>query len=72
MVEYGEGVGQAGKVAGSGQATGGGTTDVGASLAASLTDALNHTSAALGVPPSLLALVLIAMLLLVAWFVFAR
>src|SRR5512140_2076551 len=31
MVEYGAGVGQAGKVAGSGQATGGGTTDVGAS-----------------------------------------
>jgi len=72
MLEYGEGVGQAGKVAGSGQAAGGGTTDVGASVAASLTDALNHTSAALGVPPALLAVAVIAMLLFVAWFVFAR
>lgn len=72
MVEYGEGVGQAGKIAGSGQSTGGGTTDVGASLAASLTDALNHTSAALGVPPSLLAVAVVALLLFVAWFVFAR
>ena len=71
MLEYGEGVGQAtGQAGGSGHATG--STDIGATIGASLTDALNHTSATLGVPPALLAVVVIAAVLFVAYLVFAR
>ena len=73
MVEYGQGVGQAGQVAGgSGHAATNGPTDVGASIGAGVMDALNHTSAALGVPPGLLAAAVIVLVLLVGWFVFAR
>jgi hypothetical protein len=71
MLEYGEAVGQGGGGAGSGHATSG-STDIGAAIGASLTDALNQTSAALGVPPALLAVVAIAAVLLIAYFVFAR
>jgi hypothetical protein len=70
MLEYGEGVGQATGQAGGSHATG--STDIGATIGASLTDALNHTSATLGVPPALLAVVVIAAVLFVAYLVFAR
>ena len=69
MLEYGEGVGQ---VAGSGNTGSSGNTDIGAGIGASLTDALNHTSAVLGVPPALLLVVAIAAVLLVAYLVFVR
>jgi hypothetical protein len=72
MLEYGEGVGQAGKVAGAGHAANGGSTDIGTSVGASLTGALNHTSAMLGVPPALLLVVVIAAFLFVAYLVFVR
>jgi type IV secretory pathway ATPase VirB11/archaellum biosynthesis ATPase len=72
MLEYGEGVGQAGKVAGSGHAANSGSTDIGTSIGASLTDALNHTSAVLGVPPALLLVVAIIAVLFVAYLVFVR
>lgn len=72
MNEYGQAVGQAGKVAGSGHAASSGSTDIGASIGTSLTDALNHTSAALGVPPALLAVAVIAIVLFVGYLVFAR
>ena len=73
MVEYGNGVGQAGQIAGStGHAAGGGPTDVGASVVASLTDALGQTSAALGVPPGLLAVAAVVVVLFIVWLVFAR
>ena len=72
MLEYGEGVGQAGKVAGSGNAASSGSTDIGASIGASLTGALNHTSAVLGVPPALLLIVVIAVVLFAAYLVFVR
>jgi hypothetical protein len=72
MLEYGEGVGQAGKVAGSGHAANSGSTDIGTSIGASLTDALNHTSAVLGVPPALLVVVAIIAVLFVAYLVFVR
>ena len=72
MLEYGEGVGQAtGQAGGSGHAAGG-STDIGASIGASLTDALNHTSAALGVPPTLLLVAVIAALLFIGYLVFVR
>jgi hypothetical protein len=71
MSEYGQVVGQGGQATGSGHA-GSGSTDVGAAVGASLSDALNHTSAALGVPPALLVVVAIAVVLFVGWFVFAR
>lgn len=72
MVEYGQGVGQAGQIAGGSGHAAGGPTDVGASVGASVMDALNHTSAALGVPPGLLAAAVIVLVVLVGWFVFAR
>ncbi|HYM84542.1 MAG TPA: hypothetical protein VEY67_10360 [Candidatus Dormibacteraeota bacterium] len=73
MVEYGQGVGQAGQVAGStGHAAAGGPTDVGTAFVAGLTDALDRTSATLGVPPLLLAVVALAVVLFVVWRVFAR
>ena len=73
MLEYGQGVGQAaGEAGGSGHAASGGGTDIGTSIGANLTDALNHTSAALGVPPTLLAVLVVAALLFIAYLVFAR
>lgn len=73
MVEYGQGVGQAGQIAGgSGHASTSGPTDIGASIGASAMDALNHTSAALGVPPGLLAAAILVLVIFVGWFVFAR
>jgi hypothetical protein len=72
MGEYGQLVGQGTKIAGSGHATGGGTTDLGASIGANMTDALNHASAALGVPSALLVVAALAVLLFVLYLVFAR
>jgi hypothetical protein len=73
MLEYGQGVGQAaGEAGGSGHAATGGSTDIGASIGTSLTDALNHTSAALGVPPTLLLVLVVAAVLFVAYLVFVR
>ncbi len=70
MVEYGQAVGQSGQVAHGG--SGGGATDVGASVVASLTTALNQTSATLGVSPALLVVAGVVILLFIGWFVFAR
>jgi hypothetical protein len=72
MIEYGNGVGQATKVAGGTHGASGGSTDIGGSIGASLTDALNHTSAALGVPPALLAVLALALVLFVVYLVFVR
>ena len=73
MVEYGNAVGQGAQVAGGGSGTGGGAgSDVTSSIAASLTGALDHASAALGVPPSVLLAVAVAILLFVLYLRFAR
>jgi hypothetical protein len=69
MSEYGQVVAQGGGAGGSG---GGGSTDVGGAIWASLTGALNHASATLGIPPSLLLVLIAAVLLFILWFVFAR
>jgi len=69
MSEYGQLVGQG---TGFGHATGGGVTDLGASLGASLTDALTHASMALGVPPVLLLVAAVAVVLFALYRVFAR
>jgi hypothetical protein len=71
MLEYGEAVGQGGEVAGSGHASSG-STDIGAAIGASFTNALNDASAALGVSPTLLVVLVIAAVLLIGYFVFAR
>ena len=71
MVEYGNAVGQAGQVAGSGHA-GGGSTDIGASVVASVTGAVDQASAALGVPPGLLAVAGVLVVLFLVWLVFLR
>ncbi len=72
MNEYGQVVGEGSKIVGSGHAASGGSTDIGASIGTSLTDALNHTAATLGVPPALLAVVVIAVVLFVGYLVFSR
>jgi hypothetical protein len=68
MNEYGQVVAQGSKIAGSGHTASGGSTDLGASL----TDAVNHTAATLGVPPALLVVVVVAVVLFVGYLVFAR
>jgi cobalamin biosynthesis Mg chelatase CobN len=71
MLEYGQAVGQAGQTAhGSSPSTG--STDVGASIVANLTAAVNQASAATGVPPALLVVVAIVVVLFIGWFVFLR
>ncbi len=72
MVEYGNAVSQGAQVAGHGGHATGGTTDLGAQLGASLTDALNHASATLGVPSGVLAAAAVVALLFVLYRVFAR
>jgi hypothetical protein len=72
MGEYGPVVGQGTRILGSGHATGGGTTDLGASIGANVTDALNHASAALGVPSALLVVAAVAVVLFVLYLIFAR
>jgi len=72
MGEYGQVVGQGTKIVGSGHATGGGATDLGGSIGASLTDALNHASAAVGVPPAVLVVAALALVLFALYLVFAR
>ena len=72
MVEYGQVVGQGTEVAGSGHASGGGPIDIGASIGASVTDALNQASVTLGVPPVLLLLAALALVLFALYLVFAR
>ena len=69
MSEYGQVVAQGGQAAGSG---GGGPTDLGGAIGAGFTNALNQASATLGISPSLLLVIVVAALLFVAWFVFAR
>jgi hypothetical protein len=71
MLEYGQAVGQAGQTA-HGTSPPGGSTDVGASVVANLTDAVNHASAALGVPSALLIVVGLAIVLFVGWLIFVR
>jgi hypothetical protein len=58
MVEYGQGVGQATGTAGGGQA--GGSTDVGASAAAFVSDTVNTISA---LPPEALLALVVAVFL---------
>jgi hypothetical protein len=72
MSEYGQVVGQGTQITGSGHGASGGGTDIGASIGASLTDAINHTSATLGVPPTLLIVLVIAVVLFVGYLVFVR
>ena len=72
MVEYGQVVGEGTKVAGSGHTTGGGPMDIGASIGASVTDALNQASATLGVPPAVLLLAAVVLVLFALYLVFAR
>lgn len=69
MSEYGQVVAQGGQAAGSG---GGGSTDLGGTIGASFASALNQASAATGLPPALLLVLLVAVLLFALWFVFAR
>jgi hypothetical protein len=70
MSEYGQVVAQgAGQASGSG---GGGGTDLGSAIGASLSGALNQASATLGISPTLLLVIVVAAILFVAWFVFAR
>lgn len=72
MVEYGNGVSQGAQIAGHGGHPTGGTVDIGAQIGASLTDALNQASAALGVPPAVLAAAAAIVLIFVLYRVFAR
>ncbi len=72
MVEYGNAVSQGSQIAGHGGHAAGGTTDIGAQLGAAVTDALNHASAAVGIPPGILAAAVVIVLLFVFYRVFAR
>jgi hypothetical protein len=72
MFEYGKLVGQGTQAGGSGHATGGDPIDLGASVGASVTDALNQASAALGVPPVLLLVAALVLVLFALYLVFAR
>lgn len=69
MSEYGQVVAHG---TGGGASGSGGSTDVGGAIWASVTDALNQASATTGLPPAILAVIIVAALLFTAWFVFAR
>ncbi len=73
MTEYGQTVAQgAGIAGGSGHSGAAPMGDVGASLGASFSNALDSASAALGVPPTVLIAAALILLFLVLYLRFAR